>query len=113
MQPRLLATTAIAVVLSGISLLNRQAPALAQLHSIRISPAQAQQFSRDLVRSNSQDFFTQGRDQFEREIRIITQKRLFPPTPVLKIERIPQLEGDLLPSNSPNALLDLAGNHNI
>lgn len=103
---RLLATIAIAAILSAVSLIDGQAPALAQRQSIRISPAQARQFSHDLIRSSSQDFFAQGRENFEAEIKILTEKRLFSQPPVLKIEQSSQFKGNLLPATNSSILLE-------
>lgn len=104
MRTMLLVPTTIVIVILAISLLNEQAPALAQRPFIRLTPTQAQEFSRDLVRSTSLDFFRQGQGKFEEEIRILTEESLFSPTPILKIEQVPQLKGDFLSGNSPNVL---------
>lgn len=100
MRTKLLTTTAIAGVLPIVSLLNGQSPVLAQRVSVPPTRFEAQQFSRDLTRSQSQDFFVQGQNQFEREIRNLNDKRFSSSTPVLKIESMPQVGRDILPRNA-------------
>lgn len=76
---------------------------LAQSHpSVRLTPAQTQQLSRDLVRFSSQDFFNQGRQQLESEIKILTQRRLFLRAEVLKISQDLQLQRDFSKFESPS-----------
>jgi hypothetical protein len=53
------------------------------LAQVPITPAQAQHLSRDLIPTDSQDFFRQGRNNLEREIQAL-QTRLAP-EPLLKI----------------------------
>ena len=91
---RVLATTATALMLSTVSLLKAQVPAIAGSESVPLTSAQAQGLSRDLTRSSSQDFFVQGHEQLEREIQILSQKRLT--TPVLRINVAPA-KGDVPP----------------
>ncbi|MEH1836312.1 MAG: hypothetical protein V7L29_30735 [Nostoc sp.] len=57
-----------------------------------LTPAQAQHLSRDLVPYNSQDFFRQGKDSIEREIKILSQRQLRSIKPVLKIDLVPPIK---------------------
>jgi hypothetical protein len=41
----------------------------------RLTPLQRQQFSRDLVPSNAQDFFKAGQITLEQEVRLLTRPR--------------------------------------
>lgn len=93
-----------ALVLSAALLLAGQTNANAGHESPRLSPAQAQRLSRDLVQFNSQDFFRKGNNSIDREIQILRQRQFSPTEPVLKINSVPQTEKDRLPSNSPNVL---------
>lgn len=45
-----------------------------------------------IIRSESQDFFRQGREQFEQEIRFLVWKSYFPKEDLLKINELPPLE---------------------
>ncbi len=56
-----------------------------------LTASQLQQFSRDLIPSNSQDFFRQGREQVEREIQRLDHQTLHPNERLLKVE--PQIQG--------------------
>ncbi|MBD2532664.1 hypothetical protein H6G97_24990 [Nostoc flagelliforme FACHB-838] len=80
------------LLLSTAFLLAVQTSANAQQAVPNLTPAQAQHLSRDLVPSSSQDFFRQGKDSFEREIRILRQRRLSPIKPILKIDSVTQIE---------------------
>jgi hypothetical protein len=62
-----------------------------------LTPAQAQHFSRDLVPSNSQDFFQQGRERLERETQRLTQRQDELKKPPLTINFNPQGEVERLP----------------
>ena len=68
-----------------------------------LTSAQAQRLSRDLVPYNSQDFFRQGKNSFEREIQILRQRRLRSIKPVLKIDSVPQIKRPHIQQN-PNIL---------
>ncbi|MEA5623420.1 hypothetical protein [Nostoc sp. UHCC 0251] len=57
-----------------------------------LTPAQAQRLSRDLVPYNSQDFFRQGKNSFEREIQILRQRQLRSIKPVLKIDLVREIK---------------------
>ena len=72
--------------------------------SIQLTPAQTQQLSRDLVRSSSQDFFEQGQAHLEKEIGILTQRRLFLQEGVLKISQDLQIQPDFSKFERPNNL---------
>jgi hypothetical protein len=60
-------------------------PAIAQPQApiMRLSSPQLQRVYRDLVRPETQDFFRQGREQFEQEIRQMNKPRST--EPVLKV----------------------------
>lgn len=51
-----------------------------------LTPRQAQNLSRDLLQSSSQDFFRQGNNAFEREIQLLRERPLSSNKPILKIE---------------------------
>lgn len=51
-----------------------------------LTPRQAQNLSRDLVQSSSQDFFRQGNNAFEREIQLLRERPLSSNKPILKID---------------------------
>jgi len=90
-------------VISAGCLQTRQALAATPGERTFITPAQANQFSRDLIRSDSQDFFNQGRERLEREIQILNQERFSPSTPLLKVEE--NLKGEnISPVTSPSLL---------
>ncbi|UBF24097.1 hypothetical protein K9N68_20515 [Kovacikia minuta CCNUW1] len=72
--------------------------------SVQLTPAQVQQISRDLVRSNSQDFFQQGRRQMEEEVETLTRKRLFLQEGVLKISQDLSIQQDLSQFERPTIL---------
>jgi len=80
------------LVISTAFLLAVQTSANAEQPLPRLTPAQAQNLSRDLVPHNSQDFFRQGKDSIEREIQILRQRQLRSIKPVLKIDSVPQIE---------------------
>lgn len=59
------------------------------------APATAQRVSLPRIRiigNESQDFFKQGRQLFEREIRFVTLRTNFPNQDLLKIREFPPLE---------------------
>lgn len=59
------------------------------------APATAERVSvpnNTIIRTDSQDFFRQGREQFEREIRFVMLKSYFPDADLLKIRELPPLE---------------------
>ena len=51
-----------------------------------LTSAQLQRFERDLTSTNAQDFFKQGKAQFEQEIRSLEQGRVSSDQPTLKID---------------------------
>ncbi len=57
-----------------------------------LTPPQAQNLSRDLIPSSSQDFFRQGKDSFETEIQLLRERKLSSTQPVLKIDLIQLLK---------------------
>ncbi|OCQ92001.1 hypothetical protein BCD67_21545 [Oscillatoriales cyanobacterium USR001] len=52
-----------------------------------LAPSQIQQINSGLFRSNSQDFFEEGRRNFNREIEILLQEFLNSDREILKIDR--------------------------
>ncbi len=80
------------LVLSTAFFLAIQTPANAEQPFPRLTPAQAQHLSRDLVPYNSQDFFRQGKNSIEREIQILRQRQLRSLKPVLKVNSLPQIK---------------------
>jgi hypothetical protein len=78
------------LVVSTAFLLAIQTSANAEQALPRLTPAQTQNLSRDLVPYNSQDFFRQGKDSIEREIQILRQRQLRSIKPVLKIDSLPE-----------------------
>ncbi|MBD2022489.1 hypothetical protein H6F43_20115 [Leptolyngbya sp. FACHB-36] len=62
----------------------------------RLTPTQIQQFSRDLVRPSSRDFFEEGQRQLDREVQLLTQQRLFTEG-LLKVSQDVNLPQDLTP----------------
>ena len=82
---------AIALLLSATWLLSGNS-ALAGYVSSSLTPARAQEFSRDLVHVDSQDFFRIGHERFEQEIQLFNRKRFTLKEPLLKIQQLPQME---------------------
>ena len=80
-----------AMMLSAAWLLSDH-PAVAGPVSSSLTPARAQEFSRDLVRVDSQDFFRIGHERFEQEIQLFNSKRFTSKEPLLKIQQLPQVE---------------------
>ncbi|MEC4815597.1 MAG: hypothetical protein SAK29_20320 [Scytonema sp. PMC 1069.18] len=62
-----------------------QTPAMAEQSVPSLTPSQAQRLSRDLVPSNSQDFFNRGQNLIEREIQILRKKQNSSTKPILKV----------------------------
>lgn len=56
-----------------------------------LTSSQLQRFSRDLIPSNSQDFFRQGRAQLEQEVQRLDRQTLNPDERLLKVE--PPIQG--------------------
>lgn len=88
---------------STVLLLSIQQTAKAGPEPPALSAAQAQRFSRDLVQTDSQDFFRQGKKRIEREVQILQRRRQPANTPLLNINKIPT-EKDGLPGNSHSSL---------
>ncbi len=84
------------LVFSLALLLGGQSSAFARPDSPPLNPAQAQQLSRDLTRSSSQDFFLQGQERLEREIQILTKRRAAANKPLLKVYDVPPAQKDNL-----------------
>jgi hypothetical protein len=76
------------LVFSTAFFLVGEASANAQQTFPSLTPTQAQQLSRDLFPSSSQDFFRQGKDSFEREIQLLRKREVSSTKPVLKIDLI-------------------------
>lgn len=96
-------TVATALVLTSVSSLSLQSPVAAQPQKPSLTPQQTQTFFNDLFPSSSQDFFRQGREKLEREIEILTQRRLFLKEPVLNVDDVPQVQ-DFSPSSEMKPL---------
>jgi hypothetical protein len=100
-------TVATAFVLTSVSALSLQSPVAAQPQKPSLTPQQTQNFFNDLFSSSSQDFFRQGREKLEREIEILTQRRLFLQEPVLNVDALPKGEDfsptdEIKPLENPN-----------
>jgi hypothetical protein len=80
------------LLVSTAFLLAVQTSANAQQSLPNLTPAQAQNLSRDLVPFNSQDFFRQGKESMEREIQILRQRQLPSMKPILKIDPVQQIK---------------------
>ncbi len=87
------------LLFSSVLLLGEQQSATAKPNS-PLTPSQAQQLSRDLIPSQSQEFFRQGQVRIEREIQILTQRSLFFRGNFLQINIDPKGELDRLPQLS-------------
>jgi hypothetical protein len=71
--------------ISAVGLLLTTQPADAQSLP-NLTPQQIQRFGRDLTPRNSDDFFREGRDQLEREIRLLDRRVLSLDQTKLKID---------------------------
>jgi hypothetical protein len=60
-----------------------------------------------IIRTDSQDFFKQGREQFEREMRFVTFRSYFPDEDLLKIRELPPLEDGPFSVEESNALIQV------
>ena len=96
-------TKAKAFILSVALLLSTQTSANAGQQFQSLTSGQAQRFSHDLIRSNSQDFFWQGQSRLEREIKILGRRQSASSKPILKIDPVLQ-EGKQSSSYSPAVL---------
>ncbi|MBD2611669.1 hypothetical protein H6G94_10340 [Nostoc punctiforme FACHB-252] len=76
------------LIFSTAFLLAAETSGNAQTTIPNLTPTQAQNLSHDLVPSNSQDFFRQGTNAFEREIQMLRDRQLSPNKPILKIDLI-------------------------
>lgn len=76
------------LVFSTAFLLAAETSANAQQTIPNLTPPQAQNLSRDLFPSTSQDFFRQGNNALEREIQLLRQRQLSSNKPILKIDLI-------------------------
>lgn len=85
----------VAIVVSlAVPCISLVAP-VAQANGVeRLTSSQLQRFSRDLVPSNSQDFFSRGREQLEREIQRLDRQTLGSTEPLLKVEPQSRGKGD-------------------
>ena len=75
----------------------QELPPLTPTQAQHFSQAQAQQLSQDLVESESQEFFRQGKERLQKEIQILEQRRLSSTQPILKIDEEPQVDNNRLP----------------
>ena len=74
-----------------------------------VTPANAQRASVPripIIRTASQDFFQQGREQFEREILFLTVRTNLPHQDLLKIRQFPPLEDGPFSFERSNAFLN-------
>jgi hypothetical protein len=96
-------TLAIAFLLSTVGSLGQQSSASANSIESPLTPAQANRLSRDLVPSRSQEFFQQGRDEIDRQIRILQQHKRQNASgrPVLQLNQNSQAELEQLPQLQP------------
>jgi len=74
------------LVFSTAFFLAAETSANAQQTIPTFTPRQAQNLSRDLVQSSSQDFFKQGNNAFEREIQLLRDRQVSSNKPILKID---------------------------
>lgn len=96
-------TTATAFLLSTIALLGEQTSAFAGQE--RLTPAQINRLSRDLLPTTpSQDFFQQGRQRIERELFLNRRENAASTEPPLKINVDTQAEINRLPQLQPTDL---------
>lgn len=70
----------------------------------RLTPAQLQRFSRDLVPSSSEEFFRQGRETLEQEVQRLRQPHRFSSDQILKISQDVTIQHDLLQFERPPTL---------
>ena len=63
--------------------------------------AQLQQVNSGLFRSSSQDFFAEGERRLEREIELLTQRRLTPAEDLLKVPTKSRIEADIVNKLAP------------
>ncbi|MBW4541161.1 MAG: hypothetical protein KME43_18795 [Myxacorys chilensis ATA2-1-KO14] len=64
-----------------------------------ITSEQLQRITRDITPTNSQDFFSRGQAQFEREVRLLQRWRESSPREILKID--PPLNGNAQDRQTP------------
>lgn len=96
-------TTAISLGLSTAGLLSQQRAAIAGQEFTALTPAQTEHLYRDLVPSRSQDFFNEGRENFEREIQVLYQSHISGNEPILKVKEVPEIpQPEWHPSSSQN-----------
>ncbi|BAY77572.1 hypothetical protein NIES25_40390 [Nostoc linckia NIES-25] len=76
------------LIFSAAFFMAAETSAKAQQTIPTLTPRQAQNLSRDLVQSSSQDFFRQGNNAFEREIQFLRERQLSSNKPILKIDSI-------------------------
>lgn len=87
-----------ATVLLLAGLLAQQSSANSQSS---LTPAQSARIARDLVPSQSQEFFRQGQEKLEREIQHLRQQQTASPESPLKVNVNPQTELERLPQVQP------------
>lgn len=89
------------VIVFLIALLGTQTAATVQGTPV-ISTAQAQRFSRDLVQTDSQDFFRRGKEGIEREIQVLQRRHLPSSKPLLNINVVPAKKSSLAGDSQSN-----------
>lgn len=67
----------------------------------QFSTAQLQQVNSGLFRSSSQDFFEEGERRLEREIKLLTHRRLTPAEDLLKVPTKSRIEADIVNNSTP------------
>lgn len=69
--------------------------------AVEAQPLSPQQINSGLFRSSSQDFFAEGERRLEREIELLTQRRLTPVEDLLKVPTKSRIEADILNNIAP------------
>lgn len=72
------------------------------------TPSQLQQLRNDLIRTQSEDFFREGAEQFEREIELLTREIFLSSESLLKVDPNLQMETDLTQFEAPLDPTDLS-----
>ncbi len=99
MKPTTYSLTAVLALLAGLW----SSVAIAQPPAIRFTPSQLQQLSGGLYHTNSQDFFEQGQQQLENEIKLLDRRDQFLKEGVLKISEDLQIQSDFSQYEHPRA----------
>ncbi len=99
MKPIIYSLTAVLALLPGLW----SSVAIAQSPPIRFTPSQQQQLSGGLYHTSSEDFFNQGQQQLENEIKLLERRDQFLKEGVLKISEDLQIRSDLSQYERPGA----------